>query len=52
MNHFVYILSSQKNGTLYVGVTRDLGRRIYEHKMNLVPGFTSDHDVHSLVHIE
>ena len=50
--HFLYILSSQKNGTLYVGVTRNLGRRMYEHKMNLVPGFTLDHHVHNLVYIE
>ena len=52
MNHCLYILCSKKNGTLYIGVTRNLARRIYEHKMNLVPGFTSQHHIHILVHVE
>jgi putative endonuclease len=38
--YHVYILASQRNGTLYVGVTNDLSRRIREHKSGLVPGFT------------
>jgi len=39
-SYFVYILASQRNGTLYVGVTNDLVRRMSEHKGKLVPGFT------------
>ena len=46
---FVYILASKRNGTLYVGVTKDLIRRVYEHKTDAVPGFTSRHEVHNLV---
>jgi len=51
-NCFVYILASQKNGTLYVGVTNDLVRRVYEHKNDLVKGFTSKYRVHCLVYYE
>ena len=49
-NYCVYILASKRNGTLYVGVTNDLVRRVYEHKSNLVEGFTKRHGVHVLVH--
>ncbi|MFM9873400.1 MAG: GIY-YIG nuclease family protein [Fimbriimonadaceae bacterium] len=49
---FVYILASKKHGTLYIGVTSDLTRRIYEHKNNLIEGFTSKHGVHLLVWYE
>jgi len=45
----VYILASQKNGTLYVGVTRNLVKRCWEHKENLVEGFTKRYDIHDLV---
>ncbi len=45
----VYILASEKNGTLYVGVTSDLVKRIWEHKNDLVPGFTKRYGVHNLV---
>jgi putative endonuclease len=48
----VYILASKRNGTLYVGVTSDLVKRIWEHKSNLVPGFTSKYRVHDLVWFE
>ena len=48
----VYILASKKNGTLYIGVTNDLERRIYEHKHNLLKGFTNRYHVHRLVYYE
>jgi putative endonuclease len=48
----VYMLASQKNGTLYVGVTSDLARRMFEHKNDLLPGFTSKYGVHRLVWTE
>lgn len=51
-DYYVYILASQANGTLYIGVTNNLVRRIYEHKNGLVKGFTKDHKVHSLVYYE
>ncbi|QBE48006.1 GIY-YIG nuclease family protein [Leucobacter triazinivorans] len=46
---YVYLLASGYNGTLYVGVTSDLARRVYEHRNHLVPGFTDRYDVTSLV---
>ena len=46
---FVYILASGRNGTLYIGVTRDLIKRIHEHKTDAVPGFTSRYCIHDLV---
>ncbi len=49
MAYFVYILASQRNGTLYVGVTNDLVRRIYEHREKLIEGFTSQYNVTRLV---
>ena len=48
----VYILASKINGTLYVGVTSDLVKRVYEHKNNLVDGFTKKYCVHDLVYYE
>ena len=48
----VYILASKKNGTLYTGVTSDLTRRIWEHRNNLVEGFTSRYEIHRLVYFE
>jgi len=52
MSYYVYILASKRNGTLYIGVTNDLSRRIYEHKNGLVEGFTNTYDVHHLVYHE
>jgi putative endonuclease len=48
----VYILSSRKNGTLYVGVTSDLVQRVWEHRNDLVEGFTKRYGVHQLVWYE
>ena len=45
----VYMLASKRNGTLYIGVTSDLLKRVWEHKNNVVEGFTKTHDVHLLV---
>jgi putative endonuclease len=49
---YLYILASGRNGTLYVGVTSDLRKRIYEHKQNLIDGFTKKYRVHALVYYE
>ena len=51
-SYFVYILASKRNGTLYVGVTNDLVRRMSEHKAKLVPGFTRKYRVDKLVYFE
>ena len=48
----VYIMASQRNGTLYVGVTSNLIKRIWEHKTNVVEGFTKKYGVHTLVWYE
>jgi putative endonuclease len=48
----VYILASRRNGTLYVGVTSSLTKRIWEHKNDLVAGFTKRYGVHTLVWYE
>ena len=48
----VYILASKQNGTLYTGVTSSLLKRVWEHKNNLVDGFTKKYDVHTLVWYE
>lgn len=48
----LYILASRRNGTLYVGVTSDLVKRIWEHKNNVVEGFTKRYSVHVLVWYE
>lgn len=50
--YFVYILASKRNGTLYTGVTNDLLRRVYEHKNDLIAGFTKKYRVHDLVWFE
>ncbi len=48
----VYILASRKDGVLYIGVTNDLIRRVFEHKNNQVEGFTKRYNVHRLVYFE
>ncbi len=49
---YVYILASRPGGALYVGVTRDLIRRVHEHKTGLVPGHTKRYGINMLVHFE
>ena len=52
MAYYVYILASRRNGTLYIGVTNDLVRRVHEHKDGHVAGFTKRHGVKALVYFE
>jgi putative endonuclease len=52
MTFYVYILASRYRGTLYVGATNDLSRRIGEHKSGLAPGFTRKYKVHRLAYYE
>ena len=52
MQPAVYILASQRNGTLYIGVTSHLVQRIWQHKNDSVEGFTEKYGVHSLVYFE
>ncbi len=51
-NFYVYILSSQKNGTLYIGVASNLIQRVYQHKEGQVDGFTKKYGVKTLVYYE
>ena len=51
-SYFVYILTSKRNGTLYIGVTNDLGRRVWEHRNGLIDGFTKKNGVKQLVYFE
>ena len=50
--YYVYILTSKTNTTMYVGVTNDINRRLYEHKNGLLDGFTKKYNVHKLVYLE
>ena len=50
--YYLYMLASHRNGTLYIGVTNDLARRVYEHKNGLTGGFTKTHNVTLLVWFE
>ena len=52
MNPAVYILANGRNGTLYIGVTSDLLKRVWEHKNDVADGFTKRYGVHSLVWLE
>jgi putative endonuclease len=49
---FVYILASKRNGTLYIGVTSDLTRRMWEHREGIIEGFTKKYGVKTLVYFE
>ena len=49
---YVYILANKSGGTLYIGVTSNLEKRVYEHKNDLVEGFSKKHGCHTLVHYE
>ncbi len=50
--YYVYILTNKRNGTLYVGVTNNIERRVYEHEQGLVEGFTKKYGIHHLVYHE
>ena len=52
MPYYIYILASKRNGTLYIGMTNNLLRRVYEHKNALVDGFTKKYSVKSFVYYE
>lgn len=52
MTYYVYILCSKANGTLYIGITNNLHRRLYEHKNKLISGFTEKYDIDRLVYVE
>lgn len=52
MTFFVYILASEERGTLYIGMTNDIARRVHEHKSAETDGFTKRHGVTRLVHYE
>ena len=50
--YFVYILCSKRNGTLYIGVTNNIARRIQEHKQKLIPGYTEKYNINRLVYYQ
>ncbi|HAT8100528.1 TPA: GIY-YIG nuclease family protein, partial [Legionella pneumophila] len=49
---YAYIMASKRNGTLYVGSTSDLIKRVWEHKNKVIPGFSARYNVHILVYYE
>jgi putative endonuclease len=52
VSYYVYILASRRDGAIYVGITNDLVRRAYEHRIKAVPGFTSKYNITQLVWFE
>ena len=52
MSYYVYIIASRRDGAIYIGVTNDIVRRIYEHRTKAVPGFTSKYNITQLVWFE
>jgi putative endonuclease len=52
MAYYVYILASRRDGAIYVGITNDLVRRVYEHRTKAVPGFTAKYNITRLVWFE
>ncbi|MBQ2863973.1 MAG: GIY-YIG nuclease family protein [Clostridia bacterium] len=52
MTYYVYILTNQTNTTLYIGVTNNLQRRLFEHKNKLVDGFTKKYNINKLIYFE
>ena len=50
--YYIYILANKRNGTLYIGVTSNLVKRVYEHKNNIIDGFTKKYSIHKLVYYE
>ena len=48
----IYILANKRNGTLYIGVTSNLVERVYEHKNNMIEGFSKKYNIHKLVYYE
>jgi putative endonuclease len=50
--YYVYIMASKRNGTLYIDVTNNLVKRVYEHRNDLVDGFTRKYHIHNLVYYE
>ena len=51
-NYYVYILASKRNGTLYIGITSNLIKRVWEHKEKIADSFTKKYDVDKLVYVE
>ena len=52
MQYYVYILTNKPHGVLYIGVTNNLARRMYEHKNNLFDGFSNKYHTHQLIYFE
>ncbi len=52
MDFYTYVLANKPRGTLYIGVTRDIEKRVYQHKTKVIKGFTSQYNLTMLVHFE